>query len=195
MPRAFLTVIVIIVFICGCRPNSDSAATDSASVLLESFPGYAEIISPRDYEAPSIRALGNYDDGVLVADFNSDDVHDFAAKIRRPLTVTETGTIRERDRESVTFADAIVACNGPPASGGSCFELVKPTIGGIAGVLDFFVWEADAQSLESPPECASKVDARSGQKLLTLVEVHGLCATVFLPLDGGGYDSCVYCAD
>ena len=195
MPRAFLTGIVIVVFVCGCRSNSDSAATDDASFLLDNFPSYAEIISPRDNEAPSIRALGSYDDGVLVVDFNSDNIPDFAAKIRRPLTATETETVREKDRESVTFADAIVACNGPVVSDGSCFELVKPTIGGIAGVLDFFEWEADAQSLESPPECASEVDAWSGQKLLTLVEIHGLCATVFLPLDGGGFDSCVYCAD
>ena len=195
MPRAFLTGFVIVVFVCGCRPNSDSAATDNTSILLDNFPSYAEIISPRDNEAPSIKALGSYDDGVLVADFNSDNTPDYAAKIRRPLTATETETIREKERESVTFADAIVACNGSPASDGSCFELVKPTIGGIAGVLDFFEWEDDEQSLESPPDCASKVDARSGQKLLTLVEVHGLCATVFLPLDGGEYDSCVYCAD
>ena len=195
MPRALLTGIIIVVFVCGCRPNSDSVATDSTSILLDNFPSYAEIVSPRDYEAPSIRARGSYDDGVLVADFNSDNIPDFAAKIRRPLTATEIETIRDRDRESAIFADAIVACDGPVASGSSCFELVKPTIGGIAGVLDFFEWEADEQSLESPPECASKVDARSGQKLLTLVEVHGLCATVFLPLDSGGYNSCVYCAD
>jgi hypothetical protein len=187
MQRAIATSMVVVVFVCGCRSNSDSVAADRKSVLLDNFPSYAEIVSPRDDEAPSIRAL--------VADFNSDNIPDFAAKLRRPLTAAETETIREKDHESVTFADAIVACNGSPDPGGSCFELVKPTIGGIAGVLDFFEWEADEQSLESPPICASKVDARSGQNVLTLVEVHGLCAMVFLPLDGGGYDSCVYCAD
>lgn len=195
MSRLFLTCMIVVPFVYGCRSDSGSVAADSKSVVLDNFPSYAEIISPRDYEAPSIRAIGSYDDGVLVADFDSDNIPDFAAKVRRPLTATETETIREKDRESVTFADAIVACNGPPASDDSCFELVKPTIGGISGVLDFFEWEDDEQSLESPPECAPKVDARSGQKSLTLVEVHGLCATVFLPLDGGGYDSCVYCAD
>jgi len=147
MPRAFLTGFVIVVFVCGCRPNSDSAATDNASILLDNFPSYTEIISPRDYEAPSIRAIGSYDDGVLVADFNSDNIPDFAAKVRRPLTGAETETIREKERQSITFADAIVACNGPPASDGSCFELVKPTIGGIAGVLDYIEWGDDEQSL------------------------------------------------
>ena len=195
MPRALLTSMVVVAFVCGCDSSSDSGAAGGQSILFENFPSYTEIVSPRDDEAPSLKAYGSYDNGVLVADFNSDNIPDFAAKLRRPLTAAETETIREENRESVTFADVIVACNGSPDSEGSCFELVKPAIGGIAGVLDFFEWEADQQSLESPPMCASKVDARGGQKLLTLVEVHGLCATVFLPLDGGGYDGCAYCAD
>lgn len=76
-----------------------------------------------------------------VADFDTDDIPDFAAKIRRPLTPTETETVREKGRDSVTFADTIVACDGSRASNRSCFELVKPIN------------------------------------------------------DGGGYDSCTYCAD
>lgn len=82
-----------------------------------------------------------------------------------------------------------------------CTELSNEELGGNYGWLDLTEWtmwidySVQEEGVYANPECPRELKARSGKKLLSLVEPIGHCNSVFYPFDSGGYGRCEYCAD
>ncbi len=169
--------------------------------LLANFPEHDAIVGPwDDGEFPVRDFPGDFVNGILVGDFNSDGASDFAAKQARPLTTDEMEQIHPSVRDRMTTAEIVVVCDAQgedsTAKDYRCYELVGQKIGGIHATLDFMGWEWVLGTLEEDdqPACQSAIKSRIGSKSLSLLEVHGHCDTFFYPnVDGGYHELHVLC--
>ncbi len=193
----FLAMFTIASVLPICHADETASDTDLQAVLRSQFPEYSQITGPFDYQKSSLRALDRIKGDILVGDFNSDDIIDFAAKIARPIRDDEIAQVRPSHRGEITTVQMIVTCNGQSNSEFRCYEISEATIGGIAGTLDYFDWERYLSTLDQDeqPECQSKIRSRIGSKSLSLVEPVGHCDVFYYPREDGNYDRCMYCAD
>jgi hypothetical protein len=195
----------LIALSCVCNPSwaDDNTQFDEMrTVLLSHFPDYDEIVGTwnKDYVS-SMRSPDNFVNDILVGDFNSDDISDFAAMLRRPLSTDEIAQISERHRDRITTTYVIVVCDGyvasPSKTGYRCYEIGGPKTGGIQGSLDYMDWEWYLSTLREGeyPACEAAIQTRVGMKSLSLMQPLGLCDVFFHPKEDGGYLACMFCAD
>ena len=171
-------------------------------VLLENFPEHKAIVGPwDDGEFPVREFPGDFVNGILVGDFNSDGASDFAAKLARPLTQVEIEQIHPSLHDRMSTAEIVVVCDAHVedsiAKDYRCYEIVGQKIGGIHATLDYDDWEWYLGTLEEDdqPVCQLAIKSRIGSKSLSLFEVNGHCDTFFYPNRDGGYHKCMFCAD
>ena len=199
-------LVLLLVAGAGCEAStSEQSNIDRFStVLRKAYPEYSVLQWPdsmRGYrESPE-----HFVNDVLFGDFNFDGVADFSAMLTRPPTEDELSAVPERHRDSIQAVGLVVVCDGlvadDPNTEFHCTELSEEELGGNYSWLDLTqrtMWVNGLSHEEDEynnPQCSVELKARSGQKLLSLVQPIGHCETFFYPITDGGYDRCEYCAD
>jgi hypothetical protein len=189
---------------CEVSPPENPDVQGFHAALEKAYPDYSVYQWPdsmRGYR----RFPANFVGDILFGDFNFDDVIDFSAKLTRPPTDDELSAVPERHREAIQVLGLVVVCDGFVADGRiteyRCTELSNEELGGNYGWLDLTEWAGWGDDLNheedvfNNPNCPRELNARSGERLLSLVEPIGHCDAFFYPVDNGGYGRCEYCAD
>jgi len=196
--KIFVFTFISIAFTSSvCKADDVAADFDYKAELKDHFPEYDKVIGPFEHQKSSLNALERLKDGVLVGDFNADDITDFAAKISRPIRDDEVAQSYPSNRSIIKTVQMIVVCNGQDNSNYRCYELSEEKIGGISGTLDQFDWEWYLSTLhsEDQPACQEMIRSRIGLESLSLVEPVGHCDVFYYPREEGNYDKCMFCAD
>ena len=199
----FATISIALACLIGVSFAGQSTKPElMKAVLLTNFPEHMDVVGPWDEGETALREYpGDFVNGILVGDFNSDGTSDFAAKLARPLTPEETKSIHPSLRDRMTTAEIVVVCDAQEKAASAkdfrCYKLVGQAIGGIHATLDYMDWEWVLGTLEDEeqPACQAAIRSRAGTKSLSLIEPNGHCDTYFYPREGGGYDECTFCAD
>ena len=189
---------------CDVSSAEQPDIQDFHAALNKTYPEYSIFQWPdsmRGYR----KSPENFIDDILFGDFNFDNVTDFSAKLTRAPTEDELSALPERHRETIQAVGLVVVCDGIATDGPNtkfrCTEISDEVLGGIYGWLDFTEWTRwvdglnDEEDVFYNPECTRELKARSGEKLLSLVEPIGHCDAFFYPIDSHGYGRCEYCAD
>lgn len=172
---------------------------DYLAVIRANFPDYW-------LREQSSQIQPTHNDDILIGDFNSDGIQDFAAVLIRKILPSELQRLPERHRNEVTIVGLAVACNGVvdanDRTGYECSEIAGPKIGGIFSELQYREWSEQLHGwsgFQGNPEQSAACDAalkqRVGTNSLSLIETIGHCDTYFYPSNDSSYVSCMYCSD
>ncbi len=189
---------------CDVSPSEQPDIQVFHAALNKAYPEYSVLQWPSSMRGYR-KSPENFVEDILFGDFNFDGVTDFSAKLTRAPTRDELSAMPERHREAIHAVGLVVVCDGLVTDGPNarfrCTELSDEKLGGNYGWLDLTEWTRWVDGLNNEedvfynPECPRELKARSGEKLLSLVEPIGHCDAFFYPIDSGGYGRCEYCAD
>ncbi len=193
-------IVLLAALSANCSYSAEPGKLDIyTDVLKARYPEF-QVIAPysekvKEYYARSDEYLGD----LLVGDFNSDGIEDFAAIMTRSIHDEELEEI-SRSREQVDNVGQVVVCDGGESEF-QCSSIYGPKPGNVYWELDFEFWSESLYSTSSvadgqePNLCATEQKKRLNTKTLALLQAIGLCDTYFFPKSDGGYGSCRYCAD
>lgn len=200
MMKVFASGITLVAFgIVFASVHSDSV--EYLAALADQYPAFevvGPIFGPDGDRRGDLRSPEDFVDDILIGDFNSDGVTDFAAAL------IEKGAVRAAldGGSPVGFA---VVCNGDESRGSAttfhCTQMTEIRPHGFRAEIDLMNWTPwlDLLLSRNPhpnnPECPIYLKATASQKLLSIVSPYGLCDTFYYPLDGAEYGTCTYCAD
>lgn len=195
--KQFLPLALVLTAFPGMSGSAEELTFSRIQAELEKhYPEYA-VVEPKERVVERLASPGNYRQGVLVGDFNSDGVSDFAAILRRPVREDEKKELSDLKRERETGFQMAIACNGQRDDGFLCSELVEPEVRIVRGTLDYKAWEWPQGRIYinkgTRELCREKISSRKEAKSLSLVEPYGYCESLFYPVNGGEYKTCRFC--
>lgn len=171
------------------------------------FEEYRIVTAGDDTRRRQQQSLGNFDEDVLVGDFNFDGSEDFAAILSRSATEAEIErTYFPPGQDAVNQRTFLaVVCNGVAEAATTgryrCMQLPERMVGGFGGeltILDPGEWGEDLSTIGDAagnPQCPLAMPSFSNRLLLALDEPVGRCTTYYYPNSDGTYGRCIYCAD
>lgn len=181
----------------GCVASEDLSDEQIKTALTNHYPEYNKVVRLGDRSEASSDSVEGLSDAVVIGDFNSDNLTDFAVTISRPLREDEASRLSAIHRDTIKTVAKAVVCDRQSEAVFQCYELVDDSLGGIHADLSFLDWESYLSTIieSDQPFCYAKIRSTIGTKLLSLIQPNGLCDILFYPRDGGGYDRCMFCAD
>lgn len=122
----------------ACEASENLSYEEIETALMKHYPEYDEVVSIGDRREISLDSTEHLADAVVVGDFNSDNLVDFAVTISRPIREHEASRLSAIHRDTIKKVAKAVVCDRQSEAAFQCNELTGDSLGGINADVFFY---------------------------------------------------------